>query len=150
EALDHYRESIERGEEFESAWKNRWEAYQAMFGHEAKEYERIMSGRLPEGWDADVPTFTPEDGAMATRKASHEVIQWVAAQVPEFIGGSADLSPSTLTTINDAASVERGDYGGRNMHYGIREHGMGAIVNGMVLHGLRAFGSTFLIFSDYM
>jgi transketolase len=87
---------------------------------------------------------------IATRKASQEVIQWVADRVPEFIGGSADLAPSTLTTIDNADSVERSNYGGRNMHYGIREHGMGAIVNGMVLHHLRAFGSTFLIFSDYM
>src|SRR5205814_8659375 len=110
----------------------------------------IMKGELPKNWDAEVPRFKPDDGAMATRKASHTVIQWVAENVPEFIGGSADLAPSTLTTIDSAESVERSNYGGRNMHYGIREHGMGAIVNGMVLSGLRAFGSTFLIFSDYM
>ncbi|HEX4734656.1 MAG TPA: transketolase [Thermoleophilaceae bacterium] len=150
EALDHFRECIERGEELESEWRERFDAYKSEFGDEAKEFERIMSGKLPKDWDADVPKFKPEDGMIATRKASHSVIQWVAAQLPEFIGGSADLAPSTLTTIDDAASVERGNYGGRNMHYGIREHGMGAIVNGMVLHGLRAFGSSFLIFSDYM
>jgi transketolase len=150
EALDHFRECIERGEELESEWRERFETYKAEFKDEAKEFERIMSGKLPKDWDADVPKFKPEDGMIATRKASHTVIQWVAAQVPEFIGGSADLAPSTLTTIDDAESVSRDNYGGRNMHYGIREHGMGAIVNGMVLHGLRAFGSTFLIFSDYM
>ena len=150
EALDHFRECIERGEELESEWRERFETYKAEFKDEAKEFERIMNGKLPKDWDADVPKFKPDDGMIATRKASHTVIQWVAAQVPEFIGGSADLAPSTLTTIDDAESISRDNYGGRNMHYGIREHGMGAIVNGMVLHGLRAFGSTFLIFSDYM
>ncbi|MFL5896410.1 MAG: transketolase [Thermoleophilaceae bacterium] len=150
EALDHFRECLDRGEEQENEWRERFEAYKSEFKAEAREFERIVAGKLPKGWDADVPRFKPDRGMLATRKASHEVIQWVAAQVPEFIGGSADLAPSTLTTIDDADSVERSNYGGRNMHYGIREHGMGAIVNGMVLHGLRPFGSTFLIFSDYM
>src|SRR4051812_8679154 len=150
EALDHFRECLERGEELESEWQARFDAYRSEFKDEARGFGRIMNGELPNNWDADVPKFKADDGAMATRKASHAVIQWVAEQVPEFIGGSADLAPSTLTTIDSAESVERSDYGGRNMHYGIREHGMGAIVNGMVLHGLRPFGSTFLIFSDYM
>ncbi|MFL5841422.1 MAG: transketolase-like TK C-terminal-containing protein, partial [Thermoleophilaceae bacterium] len=150
EALDHFRETIPRGEELEAEWRERFDAYKAEFPDEAAEFERIMERRLPDNWDADVPRFSPDRGMIATRKASHEVIQWVAAQVPEFIGGSADLAPSTLTTIDDAGSISRENYGGRNMHYGIREHGMGAIVNGMVLHGFRAFGSTFLIFSDYM
>jgi transketolase len=87
---------------------------------------------------------------IATRKASHEVIQWAAAEVPELVGGSADLAPSTLTLIKDGGDVEAGEYGGRNLHFGIREHAMGAIVNGLVLSGFRAFGSGFLIFSDYM
>jgi transketolase len=150
EALDHFRESIERGEEAEAEWRERFDAYKNEFPDEAREFERIMNRRLPDNWDADVPKFKPEDGMIATRKASHAVIQWVADKVPELIGGSADLAPSTLTTIDGAESVSRSNYGGRNMHYGVREHGMGAIVNGMVLHGLRAFGSTFLIFSDYM
>jgi transketolase len=150
EALDHFRACMERGEELESEWQERFEAYKKDFADEAREFERIVARKLPKDWDKDVPRFEPDRGMLATRKASHEVIQWVAEQVPEFIGGSADLSPSTLTTIESADSVERSNYGGRNMHYGIREHGMGAIVNGMVLSGLRAFGSTFLIFSDYM
>jgi transketolase len=150
EALDHFRESIERGQEFQSEWSERFETYRNEFPDEAREFERIMNRELPENWDKDVPKFKPEDGMIATRKASHAVIQWVAANVPEFIGGSADLAPSTLTTIDGTDSVSRNNYGGRNMHYGIREHGMGAIVNGMVLHCLRPFGSTFLIFSDYM
>ncbi len=87
---------------------------------------------------------------IATRKASNEVIQWVASKIPELVGGSADLAPSTLTLINGGGSVENGEYGGRNFHFGIREHGMGAIVNGLNLSGFRAFGAGFLIFSDYM
>jgi transketolase len=150
EALDHFRETIARGERLEAEWRERFDAYKAEFPEEAAEFERIMERRLPENWDADVPKFNPDHDMIATRKASHDVIQWVAAKVPELIGGSADLAPSTLTTIDGAGSISRDNYGGRNMHYGIREHGMGAIVNGLVLHGFRAFGSTFLIFSDYM
>jgi transketolase len=150
EALDHFRASIDRGEELESEWRERFDAYKQEFADEAAELQRIMERRLPDNWDEDAPRFKPDRRMLATRKASHEVIQWVAEKVPEFIGGSADLAPSTLTTIASADSISRDNYAGRNMHYGIREHGMGAIVNGMVLHGFRAFGSTFLIFSDYM
>src|SRR5215216_5163451 len=121
EALDHFRECIERGEEAEGEWGERFDAYKGEFPDQAAEFERIMEGRLPENWDADVPRFEPDRGMVATRKASHEVIQWVAAQVPEFIGGSADLAPSTLTTLDGAGSIGRSNYGGRNMHYGIRE-----------------------------
>ena len=109
----------------------------------------IVNGTLPDGWDADILTFRPEDGRVATRKASQQVIQWAAARVPHLVSGSADLEPSTLTFIDDGGAVA-GDFGGRNVHYGVREHGMGAIVNGLVLHGLRAFGSTFFNFLDYM
>ncbi len=150
EALEHFRETIPRGEELESAWRERFEAYRADHPDEAAEFERILSRELPEGWDADVPKKGPEAGMIATRKASQDVIQWAAAQVPEMVGGSADLAPSTLTLINGGGSVEKGDYAGRNFHFGIREHGMGAIVNGLTLHGLRAFGAGFFIFSDYM
>jgi transketolase len=87
---------------------------------------------------------------IATRKASQDVIQWAAAGVPELVGGSADLAPSTLTLINGGGSVEAGEYGGRNLHFGIREHAMGAVVNGLTLSGFRAYGAGFLIFSDYM
>src|SRR5205809_4723356 len=115
---------MERGEEVETEWRNRLDAYTKEFPDEAREFERIMNRELPTDWDKDVPKFKPEDGMIATRKASHSVIQWVAERVPEFIGGSADLAPSTLTTIDNAESIERNNYGGRNMHYGIREHGM--------------------------
>jgi transketolase len=150
EALEHFRATVGRGNELRDAWSERFEAYRSEHGDLAAEYERILAGRLPEGWDADVPKKGPDAGMIATRKASQDVIQWVAGQVPELVGGSADLAPSTLTLIDGGGSVERGDYAGRNFHFGIREHGMGAIVNGLVLHGLRAYGAGFLIFSDYM
>jgi transketolase len=150
EALEHFRKCIDRGKEQEAEWSQRLDAYRSEHPGLAAEFERIMSGKLPEGWDDDVPKFDPERGMIATRKASQEVIQWAASKVPELVGGSADLAPSTLTLIDGGGDVQKGDYAGRNLHFGIREHGMGAIVNGLALHGFRAYGSTFLIFSDYM
>jgi transketolase len=150
EALEWMRRCGERGERLESEWRERTETYRSEQPELWAEFERIVERRLPEGWDADTPRFTPDIGAMATRKASNQVIQWAAGRVPELVGGSADLAPSTLTLIDDGANVEAGEYGGRNLHFGIREHGMGAIVNGLTLHGFRAYGATFLIFSDYM
>jgi transketolase len=149
-ALAHFREAVDRGAGMAGEWHERFAAYQADHPEAAGEFERIVAGRLPDGWDDDVPTKGPDAGMIATRKASSEVIQWAASRVPELVGGSADLAPSTLTLIQDGGSVEAGDYGGRNLHFGIREHAMGAIVNGLVLHGFRAFGAGFLIFSDYM
>jgi transketolase len=151
EALAHFRESVGKGDELVKEWNDRFEAYQAEHPELAAEFERILVDRRPpQGWDADVPKKGPDAGMIATRKASQDVIQWVAANVPELIGGSADLAPSTLTLINDGGSVEKGSYGDRNLHFGIREFGMGTIVNGLVLSGFRAFGAGFLIFSDYM
>ena len=150
ESLEHFRECGPRGEELVSAWNQRFEAYRADFPEEAAELERIVSRTLPEGWDADLPSKGPDAGSIATRKSSQDVIQWAAAQVPEMVGGSADLAPSTLTLIDGGGDVERGSFGGRNFHFGIREHGMGAITNGLVLHGFRSFGAGFFIFSDYM
>jgi transketolase len=150
EAWEEFRKAVPRGNRLRKAWRDRFEAYRNEHPDEAFEFERIVAGRLPEGWDADVPKKGPDAGMIATRKASQDVIQWAAAQVPELVGGSADLAPSTLTLIDGGGSVEAGAYGARNLHFGIREHAMGAIVNGLVLHGLRAFGAGFLIFSDYM
>jgi transketolase len=151
EVLDHYRRTtLQRGADAEAEWNERAAAYRAEFPDEWAELSLVMDGRLPDGWDADIPTFRPEDGMIATRKASGTVIQWAAARVPNLVSGSADLEPSTLTYIDDGGAVAKGDYRGRNVHYGVREHGMGAIVNGLNLHGLRAFGSTFFNFSDYM
>src|SRR5918997_1426000 len=112
--------------------------------------EEVRLTKEADDWDAEVPKFRPEDGMVATRKASQSVIQWAAERVPNLVSGSADLEPSTLTLIDDGGAVSRDDFSGRNVHYGVREHGMGAIVNGLNLHGLRAFGSTFFNFSDYM
>jgi transketolase len=150
EALEHFRSCVERGKELEAGWDERASAYRDAHPKAWEELSMIMEGRLPDGWDAEVPRFNPEDGMVATRKASNKVIQWAAAGVPHLVGGSADLAPSTLTLINDGGSIQKGDYSGRNLHFGIREHGMGAIVNGLTLHGFKAYGATFLIFSDYM
>jgi transketolase len=150
EVSAHFREAIPRGKELVAAWEERLAAYRSDEPEAYEELALVMERRLPEGWDSDVPKFRPEEGMIATRKASQKVIQWVAAGVPQLVSGSADLEPSTLTEIEDGGSVEKGDYGGRNVHYGVREHGMGAIVNGLNLHGLRAFGSTFFNFLDYM
>jgi transketolase len=150
EALEHFREAIGRGQGAHDEWCQRFEAYREAHPELAAELDRLQARELPRGWDGDLPRRTPDDGAVATRKASEEVIQWAAARVPELVGGSADLGPSTLTLIKATDSVAHGSYGGRNLHFGIREHGMGAVVNGLSLHGLRAYGATFLIFSDYM
>jgi transketolase len=150
EALEHFRACVERGHEQQAEWREAFDAYSADHPAEAAELERCLSRRLPDGFGADVPKKGPDAGMIATRKASQEVIQWAAAQVPEMVGGSADLAPSTLTLIAGGGDVEAGEYGGRNLHFGIREHAMGAIVNGLVLTGFRAYGAGFLIFSDYM
>jgi transketolase len=150
EAREPFKEAAERGRKLVDEWEQRLSAFRDADADAAAELELIMQGRLPDGWDSGVPRFDPDDGNVATRKASGQVIQWAAERVPQLVSGSADLEPSTLTEIEDGGSVERGDYGGRNVHYGVREHGMGAMVNGLVLHGLRAFGSTFFNFLDYM
>jgi transketolase len=150
EVLAHFRETGERGAEWEREWVERMDALKADHPDLHSELSRIFERRLPEGWDSDVPRFHVDTGMVATRKSSNTVIQWAAKRVPELVGGSADLAPSTLTLIEEAESVESGAYGGRNLHFGIREHAMGAIVNGLVLHYFHAYGATFLIFSDYM
>ena len=150
EVREHFKEAAERSRPEVEEWEKRFASFRDSDPEAAAELDLIVKGRLPEGWDSDVPTFSPDDGNVATRKASGQVIQWAAERVPSLISGSADLEPSTLTLIEDGGSVARGDFDGRNVHYGVREHAMGAIVNGLVLHGLRAFGSTFFNFLDYM
>jgi transketolase len=150
EALKHFRQCVERGAELESEWQAKFDAYAQQHPELASQLQRMFRGELPSGWDAEVPRFHASGTMTATRKSSHEVLQWAARQVPELVGGSADLSPSTLTTIDDAAEVEPGDYAGRNLDFGVREHAMGAIVNGLTVHYLRGYGSTFFNFSDYM
>jgi transketolase len=150
EALARFRECVERGREAEAEWRERLDAYRAAEPERYEQLAAIMEGRLPDGWDADRPRFLPEEGMVATRKAGNKVLQWAAERVPHLVGGSADLAPSTLTLIKDGGDVDKGRFDGRNLHFGIREHGMGAVVNGLTLHGFRAYGATFLIFSDYM
>ena len=150
EALEHFRRCVERGEELEAEWRERFDRYAEEHPELAGELERMIARRLPEGWDSDVPRFHASGSMTATRKSSQTVLQWAAARVPELVGGSADLAPSTLTLIDGGADVEAGSYEGRNLHFGIREHAMGAIVNGLTLHYFRGYGSTFFTFSDYM
>ncbi len=148
-ARDHFLEAVDRGREAESEWDGRMDAYRAAHPELAAELDLVIAGKLPAGWDAEVPRFDAGGDAIATRKASSKVIQWAAAQVPQLVSGSADLEPSTLTEIEDGGSVTAEDFSGRNVHYGVREHAMAGIVNGLTLHGLRAFGSTFFNFLDY-
>ncbi len=150
EALEHFRQCVEKGAEVESEWQERFDAYAAEHAELASEFKRLVARKLPEGWDAEVPRFHATDKMTATRKSGQEVLQWAASKVPELVGGSADLAPSTLTHIDDAGDVEAGSYDGRNLHFGIREHTMGAVVNGLTLHYLRGYGSTFFTFTDYM
>ena len=150
EALEHFRACIEKGSEEQAAWQALKTSYEEAYPALAEEFERLTSRELPAGWDAEVPAFHAGGTMTATRKSSHTVLQWAAAKVPELVGGSADLAPSTLTLIDGADNVDHDAYGGRNLHFGIREHAMGAVVNGLTLHYLRGYGSGFLIFSDYM
>jgi len=150
EAASHFGEVAERGQQAEAEWDERAEAYRGEHPELWDELSLYIEGRLPDGWEEDRPTFSPDDDPIATRKASAAVIQWAASKIPTLVSGSADLEGSTLSPIDDGGSVARGEYAGRNVHYGVREHAMGAIVNGLNLHGIRAFGSTFFNFLDYM
>ena len=149
DALRH-ADQRSRGSELQAEWERRFDAYRSEFPELAAEFERLQEGRLPDGWDASLPEF--ETGTkQATRKTSGAVINAVAPQVPELIGGSADLASSNNTTIKDGGDLSRSDFSGRNVNYGVREHAMGSIMNGMVLHkGVRPFGGTFMIFTDYL
>jgi transketolase len=152
EALAHFREACAKGPALEDEWNGRRAAFGTAYPDLAAELDLYASDSLPAGWDSDpLPRWDPaSDKPIATRKASEAVIQWAAARVPQLVGGSADLAPSTNTDIAEGADVEKNAYGGRNIRFGVREHGMGAIVNGLGLHGFRAFGATFFNFSDYM
>ena len=149
EAVSAWRVASERGHRMEGEWRKRLDAYRTAHPDAATELERLAQGRLPDGWDADLPD--PPGKADATRNTSGKVIQALAARVPELVGGSADLGSSTKTDIEGAESFLPSTPSGRTFHFGVREHAMGSILNGMALHGgLRPYGGTFLIFSDYM
>jgi len=147
---EHYGKAIEKGAEAEAQWNEKYEAYKKEFPELAAELERVMAHKLPEDFAQDLPSFAKGE-SVATRNASNKVLNALAKHTPEMIGGSADLSGSTKTDIDDGGIVQKGQYGGNNIYYGVREHAMAAAANGMVLHGgLRPFVGTFLIFSDYL
>src|SRR5881628_2126253 len=150
DVLAAWRRARERGARLEAEWQAKYSSYRATHGGLAQELERRLAGRLPDRWDAHLPAFTVKD-AQATRAAAGKVLNAIAAAVPELVGGSADLAGSTNVVFKGGGDVAAGSFSARNIHFGVREHGMGAIMNGLALHGgVRPVGSTFLIFSDYM
>ena len=143
-------EMIARGQGMSAQWRERFDAYAAAHAEEAAEFARVMEGRLPAGWESAIPEF-PVGESIATRASAGKVMNALASAVPELIQGAADLSTSTSTNLVDLGIVERGDYSGRNIYYGVREHAMGAITNGLAAHGgWRPTSATFFTFSDYM
>lgn len=151
EALAVFRRAVEEGAQREQAWNALFARYRAEYPDLAAELERVMAGKLPEGWDAHLPVFQAGDKDIATRAASGRVLDALVPAIPELIGGSADLTPSNNTRAKGVEDVKPGDFRGRYIHFGVREHGMGGILNGLALHGgLIPFGGTFLVFSDYM
>ncbi len=166
EALEHFRQALSAGAEAQAAWEARLAAYAQDYPELAAELKRRAAGELPSDWDADLPAFPADPKGQATRKAGQKVINALGKRLPELMGGSADLDPSTFTNLEGQGDFEsvtttsigaQGTNGepwgpaGRNLHFGVREHGMGAIVNGLATHGgYIPYGSTFLIFSDYM
>jgi len=149
EVESHMRKAMDRGAQQEQEWKQKYAAYRKAFPDLAAEWETLQAGRLPEGWDSKIPVFPADAKGMATRESGGKVENAIAEHLPWLMGGAADLSPSTRTVIGTEPYFER-QTAGRNMHFGIREHGMGSILNGMCLSRLRVFGSTFMVFSDYM
>lgn len=152
--LEYYRSIGEKGAAPEQEWLSLFESYKKEYPDLAAEYEMALQDRLPQGWEKKVPSFRSTDGKegkMSTRVAAGKTLNAIAGLVPFLLGGAADLSPSTETNLKDYSSFSPEDFGGRNFHFGVREHSMGAILNGMaVTKGLIPYGATFLIFSDYM
>ena len=148
---EHFSTRIESGRESEETWEKQFEAYEAAFPELANELKRRINGTLPENWEESLPVFPEDEKGMATRAASGKVLNALAKALPELMGGSADLAPSNKTWINGELDFQPDTPQGRNMHFGVREHAMGSIVNGMSVHGgLIPYGGTFLVFSDYM
>ncbi len=148
---DHFRTAIDRGARLQQEWQRGFDAWAKKFPKRAEEFQRRLAGKLPDGWRKHLPAFMPEDGPIATRKAGGLAQNAIAPDFPELMGGAADLSPSTDTVMGEAGEFQADNPAGRNMHFGVREHGMGTILSGMAVHGgLRPYGATFLVFSDYM
>jgi transketolase len=150
EALEHFRESCQKGQQLEDEWRQKYDSWKSENADEAKLFDAIQAGKMPEGFDADPPRFEADEKGMATRAASGKALNHFAKTVPQLVGGSADLASSNNTDLEGMKDVLKGQWDGRNIHFGVREHGMGAIVNGLCLQGFRAYGGTFLNFSDYM
>ena len=151
DVLTHFREISTRGQAQEQEWKKLIKSHASSFPELAAEFDRRINDRLPDGWDKDLPVFPADPKGVASRQSSYLLINAIAAKLPELIGGSADLYPSNKTWIDSSVDFQSGTLQGRNFHFGIREHAMGAIVNGMALHkGNIPFCSTFLVFSDYL
>ena len=152
DAVAHMRQAIERGAKSESEWNAALAAYTAKYPTEAADFASLTSRKLPAGWDSVLPSYTPADPAVATRKSSEICLNKLSTVLPGLMGGSADLTHSNLTELKVSGDFQKGAYENRNVHFGVREHAMGAICNGMALHnsGLIPYGATFLIFSDYM
>lgn len=151
EILQHFREARTRGEQFEAEWQQRMTAYRQAFPEQARDFDRRLAGVLPEGWEKKLPEFPADPKGMATRAASGKVLNAIAGVLPELMGGSADLAPSTNTLLDGMGHFQAETPEGRNLHFGVREHAMGSIVNGIAAHkGLLPYGATFLVFSDYM
>ncbi len=146
-----FGDAVERGQALKAMWEDRLAAYEREHPSEGAELKLVMAGKLPVGWDQEIPTFPAGEKKVATRAAGGKVLNALARRVPTLLGGSADLAPSTKTLIDGENTLASPDEPGRNIHFGVREHAMGAAVNGMALHGgVVPYGATFLIFSDYM
>lgn len=151
EAFDHFGKSCGKGEKLEKRWSETIEKYKKKYPEEAGKLETFIQGKLPPDWDSALPEFKVEDGPIATRKASGKALNALARKLSNLIGGSADLAPSNNTNLEGYGDFSSESPASRNLHFGVREHAMGTIVNGMALHGgVIPFGATFLIFSDYM
>jgi transketolase len=151
DVLEHYRAVKQNGIEHEKEWQALFTEYQKKFPEKAAELKRRMEGKLPAGWDSVLPEFPADPKGMATRISSGKVINALVKTLPEMMGGSADLTPSTKTWIDQSSAFSAENRSGANLHFGVREHGMGSILNGMAVHkGLILFGATFLVFSDYL
>ncbi len=152
DALNHFRKAVERGAKYEEEWNQLLSDYKSKYPDEAATLERMVSGKLPQGWADALPKYNPESKKDATRNQSGATLNAIAGVLPELIGGSADLAPSNKTLLKGLGDFQKGQYQNRNLRFGVREHGMGAICNGIALHGsgLIPYGATFLVFTDYM
>jgi len=152
ESYDHWRQAVSRGAAAEAEWNSALEAYRAQYPADAAQFERQLRGELPQGWDANLASFTPDDKGLATRMHSYNALNAFGPNLPELIGGSADLTHSNLTDIKGEKSFQKGAEANRYLHFGVREHAMAAILNGLAYHGsgLIPYGGTFAVFAGYM